>query len=181
MPSLPEAATETGIAKRFAPLRRNASTKAPEAKEPTLKPFRATLPWKEPQRGENTLLSLSQAASAAGIAKSTIWRAIKSGRMSASRSETGGYQVDAAELFRAFPKADKNAAMKQDATAIKRAAAMALEAQISALKDVSSLLREQLEDVRKDRDAWRAQAETNQRLLVDARPHRRFFGWGAKI
>jgi hypothetical protein len=46
------------------------------------------------------------------------------------------------------------------------------------LKEVSGLLREQLEDTRQDRDAWRTQAESNQRLLVDARPRRRgLFGW----
>jgi hypothetical protein len=126
------------------------------------------------------MLSLSEAATAAGIAKSTIWRAIKSGRVSASKTETGCYQIDAAELFRVFPATNKHAAMKQDGTAAERAAAAVLEAQISALKDVSALLREQLEDVREDRDAWRAQAEANQRLLVDARPRRGFFGWRGK-
>ena len=70
--------------------------------------------------------------------------------------------------------------MKQDATAVERIGSAALEAQIGALKEVGSLLREQLEDVRKDRDAWRAQAEANQRLLVDARPRRGFFGWGSR-
>jgi hypothetical protein len=35
----------------------------------------------------------------------------------------------------------------------------------------------QLEDVRKDRDAWRGQADANQRLLATRRG---VFGWGAK-
>ena len=91
------------------------------------------------------MLSLSGAANAAGLAKSTIWRAIKSGRISASKTETGGYQIDAAELFRVFPAASKNAAMKQDAAALERASMAVLEAQITALKEVGSLLREQLE------------------------------------
>jgi hypothetical protein len=96
------------------------------------------------------------------------------------KTETGSYKIDAAELFRVFPAANKNGAMKQDATVVERVASAALEAQMSALKEVGSLLREQLEDLRKDRDAWRAQAETNQRLLVDARPRRGFFGWGSR-
>jgi hypothetical protein len=50
--------------------------------------------------------------------------------------------------------------MKQEVGVVE-VASTALEAQIGALKEVGSLLREQLEDVRKDRDAWRAQAETN--------------------
>ena len=179
MPSLPQVASETAIAERFAPWR-DVSFEALETKKPILRPFKATLPWHDAQRGESTMLSLSGAATAAGIAKSTIWRAIKSGRVSAIKSETGSYQIDPAELFRVFPAANKNAQMKQDATAVERIASAALEAQIGALKEVGSLLREHLEDVRKDRDAWRAQAETNQRLLVDARPRRGFFGWGSR-
>ena len=72
--------------------------------------------------------------------------------------------------------------MKQPALAVETGLEPALEAQISALKEVSSLLKEQLEDTRKDRDAWRTQAESNQRLLVDARPRRRgLFGWRTKV
>jgi hypothetical protein len=124
------------------------------------------------------MLSLSEAGTAAGIAKSTIWRAIKTGRMSATRTHTGTYQVDPAELFRVFPPAmPKNVEMRQPAPAMEPGLVPALEAQISALKEVSGLLKEQLEDTRKDRDAWRTQAESNQRLLVDGRPRRGFFGW----
>lgn len=47
-------------------------------------------------------LSLSAAAKATGRSKSTIGRAIKSGKLSARRDEAGGYRVDASELARAF-------------------------------------------------------------------------------
>lgn len=49
--------------------------------------------------------SLSQAAKETGKGKSSIHRAIKSGRLSAQRQEDGTYSIDAAELFRAFPPA----------------------------------------------------------------------------
>jgi hypothetical protein len=71
----------------------------------------------------------------------------------------------------------KNVEMKQPAPTRQTGAMAALEGQINALKEVSSLLKEQLEDTRKDRDAWRTQAESSQRLLVDARPRRGLFGW----
>jgi hypothetical protein len=48
-------------------------------------------------------LSLQQAADATGKEKSTISRAIKSGRMSATIKESGKYEIDPAELFRVFP------------------------------------------------------------------------------
>lgn len=47
--------------------------------------------------------SLSQAAKETGKGKSSIHRAIKSGKLSALRHEDGTYSIDAAELFRAFP------------------------------------------------------------------------------
>jgi hypothetical protein len=49
--------------------------------------------------------SLSQAAKETGKGKSSIHRAIKSGKLSAQRHEDGTYSIDAAELFRAFPPA----------------------------------------------------------------------------
>jgi hypothetical protein len=162
------------IAKRFAPI----SDNSPEPQKLSLNERIAALPWRGTKRGEKIMLSLSEAATAAGIAKSTIWRAVKSGRVSATRTALGTYQVDPAELFRVFPAMPKNVEMKQPAPAMETGLIPALEAQISALKEVGSLLKEQLEDTRKDRDAWRTQAESNQHLLIDARPRRRgLFGW----
>lgn len=46
--------------------------------------------------------SLGQAAKAAGKAKSTILRAVRSGRVSAMRAEDGTYRIDPAELHRVF-------------------------------------------------------------------------------
>jgi FtsZ-binding cell division protein ZapB len=47
-------------------------------------------------------LSLSAAARATGRSKSTIGRAIKAGKLSARRDDTGNYHIDASELARAF-------------------------------------------------------------------------------
>lgn len=46
--------------------------------------------------------SLADAAKAARVAKSTVLRAIKAGRLSARREEDGTYRIDASELARAF-------------------------------------------------------------------------------
>lgn len=50
-----------------------------------------------------TGFSLRQAATAAGTSKTSIVRAIQSGRLSAARTDTGGWAIEPAELFRAFP------------------------------------------------------------------------------
>jgi hypothetical protein len=167
----------TLIARRFAPrigVAHRASAK------PSLSARIAALPWHEKRRGNKNMLTLSDAANAAGVAKSTIWRAIKSGRISAGRTVVGSYQVDAAELFRVFPPVQQNDPTKQVATGIEQVGTAAQEAQIAALREVSGLLRDQLEDLRKDRDAWRGQAESNQRLLIDARKRRGIFGWRSR-
>lgn len=49
-------------------------------------------------------LSLGQAAQHTGKSKSTISRAIKSGRVSAHRGEDGAYAIDTSELIRVFPR-----------------------------------------------------------------------------
>ena len=48
-------------------------------------------------------LSLSAAAKEVDRSKSTLSRAIKAGRLSATRYEDGSYQIDPAELYRVFP------------------------------------------------------------------------------
>ena len=49
------------------------------------------------------MLSLAQAAKAAGKSKQTLVRAIKSGKLSAIRNDDGSYTIDPAELARALP------------------------------------------------------------------------------
>lgn len=49
------------------------------------------------------ILTLRQAAELTGKSKSTLTRAIKSGRLSASRDAEGMYFIDPAELARAYP------------------------------------------------------------------------------
>ncbi len=48
-------------------------------------------------------LSLSAAAKQAGKSKTTLTRAIKSGKLSATRHEDGSYSIDPAELSRVYP------------------------------------------------------------------------------
>jgi len=49
------------------------------------------------------MFSLQQAARAAGKSKPTLLRAIKAGKLSASRHEDGSYSIDPAELARVYP------------------------------------------------------------------------------
>ena len=46
--------------------------------------------------------TLTEAATATGVSRSTIFRAIKAGRISATRTEGGNFSIDPAELHRSF-------------------------------------------------------------------------------
>jgi hypothetical protein len=107
--------------------------------------------------------SLSTAAAACGVNKSTILRAIKNGKISAAKDENGQWQIQPVELHRTYPPyTEGRTEAPQDATAV-------LEAQLTGLKEVADLLRTQLEDVREDRDRWREQATAVIRQLPDQR------------
>jgi len=47
--------------------------------------------------------TLGKAAKTVGKSKTTLHRAIKSGRISAIKSEDGSYSIDPSELHRVFP------------------------------------------------------------------------------
>lgn len=133
--------------------------------------------------------SLRQAAQQAGVSKSTILRAIQSGRLSAARTDDGGYAIDPAELHRVYgdrsAQQTGNGAAGQDATPDATAAtadeSAALRAEVEGLKAQLALMREHADDIKGQRDGWQRQAETAQRLLADQRPARRgWFGFGGR-
>jgi excisionase family DNA binding protein len=104
-------------------------------------------------------LSLAEAAQRTGLNRSTILRAIKNGRISGQRNDLGSWEVEPVELHRVFPPAEA------EPEAVPQAA------QADALV---ALLREQLADMRGQRDAWQEQA---QRLALAApKPRRPWFG-----
>lgn len=120
--------------------------------------------------------SLSDAAKATGKNRTTIQRAIKSGKISASKNETGAYEIEPAELHRVFPaiaqrnaqqtkETDSNSPQQGDATS------ETLRIRLEMLEKERDRERAQLEetiaDLREDRDKWRQQATA---LLEDHRP-----------
>lgn len=121
-------------------------------------------------------LSLSQAAKLTGKSKSTINRAIKTGKLSATRHEDGSYSIDPAELSRTFDVEPLNGAKRHDADPdgtrlLERIAA--LEAMLNREREISA-------DLKEDRDRWRQQAAalmTDQRV-ANALP--KWWSWGKR-
>jgi hypothetical protein len=90
--------------------------------------------------------NLATAAAAAGINKSTVLRHIKAGRISATRDDNGGWQIDPAEFHRTFPP-------------LKTATTAPAESQRDATTDqLVAELRAVIADLRQDRDHWRTEA-----------------------
>jgi hypothetical protein len=94
--------------------------------------------------------NLATAAMATGVNKSTILRSIKAGRISATKNDTG-WTIEVAELHRVFPPLPP--------IATGEAAGMPRDATIDALVQV---LRQQVEDMRQERDRWHAAFEASQ-------------------
>ena len=104
------------------------------------------------------MISLSEAASAAGVSRSTMLRAIKKGKISAVKNDTGGFEIDLSELCRVWPDAALNKSMTQGDTpkisndAADDATILLLRAQLEAERQLT-------DELRSDRDAWREQAQ----------------------
>ncbi|NSY39754.1 helix-turn-helix domain-containing protein [Leisingera sp. ANG59] len=134
--------------------------------------------------------TLSEAAKATGKNKTTIQRAIKSGKISAAKGNSGSYEIDPSELHRVFPPTatqhdaqheQSNVARQDNLTptnrnldrilelekelAVARERANGLEAQKEQMTDTINDLRKRL-----DSSEGRVTA-----LLSDNRPKRSFF------
>lgn len=105
-----------------------------------------------------TGLTLSQAAKALGKSKSTLNRAIKTGRLSATRNEDGTFSINPAELYRAFPEPSQNVRQERPLEQERTVVPDDLGSRISLLQQLLEREREVVADLKEDRDRWRQQA-----------------------
>lgn len=114
--------------------------------------------------------TLGEAAKATGKSKATISKAIKSGRISAVKDESGTFHIDPAEVHRVYAP---TVSQKQNETPLRsvvntendghiRELKMRLESAHDRLNDKEAVIA----DLREDRDKWRQQATA---LLTDQR------------
>lgn len=112
--------------------------------------------------------SLREAAEVCGKSRSTVHRALKSGKLSGSKDDSGEWSIDGAELARVFPW-DSNGHGERDATGQQRATPEAsdiLSVKVAMLEDQLERERETVADLRKrlDRAEDRVTALTDQRV-----------------
>jgi excisionase family DNA binding protein len=112
------------------------------------------------------MLTLGQAARQCGVSKGTISKAIKSGKLSATRCEDGSWSIDNAELAR-YVGANGHRFRSETGNVGVAGERVETGAEISpAMTALVAELNRVIVDLRADRDAWREQA---QRLTLPAR------------
>jgi hypothetical protein len=121
--------------------------------------------------------TLGTASIACGVSKSTIHRAIKSGKISAQKHPDGSYTIDPSELHRVFPMAASVSGNGSAEPSVERYATpdetvelairnASLEAEIKGLQELLSTYKEQVGDLRSERDRLITQVDISQRLLT---------------
>ena len=113
------------------------------------------------------------AAKAVGKTKSTITKAIASGKLSAIKNDNGAWEIDASELYRVYPPTPLESVEIEQIDTLKEMVVNSKE--IEALERLLKAAEEQIDDLKADRDEWRKQA--NQLLLTNtSAPRKRIFG-----
>ena len=98
------------------------------------------------------MLTLGEAAKEVGKSKTTLTRAINSGRMSANRQDDGSYQIDPAELLRVYPDAAPRDPIETPSRSVDSETVTRLQSEINELKqrlETSEDDRRQAEDDRR--------------------------------
>ena len=118
--------------------------------------------------------TLSQAAKATGKDKSTISKAIKKGRISASRREDRSYDIDPAELHRWYPPVNQNQDVQPVASSTTVNTDLVsrikeLEAKLEGADKEARLLHGVVEKLEADKDFLQRQLTKTTALLTDQR------------
>jgi hypothetical protein len=93
-----------------------------------------------------------------------VLRAIKGGRISATRDDAGRWHVEPVELFKIFPPLPPPQPATHQHGAPDRVTQL-LEDQLAELRSMLADMRRREDDLQRDRDHWRTAFENAQRLL----------------
>lgn len=133
-------------------------------------------------------LSTQQAAERLGKSRTAVWRAIKSGKMSAERTESKDFLIDAAELERyasnivsapVTPNVMSEVALKPSVTTDETSRTRDLEIELATLRERTAQQERRIADLEEDRERrivdmekWRGIAENTTKLVTDQRERR---------
>ena len=115
-------------------------------------------------------ITLREASEKVGVTRQTLMKAIKIGRISGQKSDNGEWRIEPVELFRVWPPVNEvQQPLQPDITG----------SDTPGLQAENRLLREQVAELREERNAWREQAQrlalTDQRAAPQPTPQRGFW------
>ncbi len=115
-------------------------------------------------------ITLREASEKVGVTRQTLMKAIKTGRVSAEKSDNGEWRIEPVELFRVLPPVNGvQHPLQPELTG----------GDTPSLQVENRLLREQVAELREERNAWREQAQrlalTDQRAAPQPAPQRGFW------
>ena len=121
-----------------------------------------------------TYLSLNEAAKLTGKAKSTLSKALKSGKLSyvSKDATTGAYEIDPAELLRVFPKTSKSSNGDQKETNEKPHGNSALETEVKQLRERLADKDDVIADLRRRLDSESQERIKLTTLITDQRENK---------
>lgn len=115
-------------------------------------------------------ITLREASEKVGVTRQTLMKAIKTGRVSAEKADNGEWRIEPVELFRVWPPVNEVQQPLQDGLT---------SSDTPGLQAENRLLREQVAELREERNAWREQAQrlalTDQRAAPQPPPQRGFW------
>ncbi len=95
------------------------------------------------------LLTIAQAARTVGVARSTIYSHLQSGKLSATRTPTGERRIDTSELTRVYGPVGR--AAQSDVVSPTSLDVALLQARIEALEAQNKLLRDEVQTGREEK------------------------------
>jgi hypothetical protein len=120
---------------------------------------------------EQAIFTLGEAARAVHRSKSTLSKAIKSGRLSCMSREGGEYQIAASELYRVFPaNSNGNGEIERLPTLEETGRTAVLQAQLEGMQGELEQVKGERDDLRRRLDAEAEERRKLTALLTDQRP-----------
>lgn len=120
---------------------------------------------------EQAVFTLGEAAKAVQRSKSTLSKAIKSGRLSCMSKEGGEYQIAASELYRVFPaNSNSNGEIERLETLEETGRTAVLQAQLEGMQGELEQVKGERDDLRRRLDSEAEERRKLTALLTDQRP-----------
>jgi len=98
-------------------------------------------------------MTLAEAVTATGLSKPGLLKAIKSGRLSATKGADGKWKLDSSEVFRVYKPVNRNTVTKGDGLTPEHPQVSALMARLEAAEDRRRSAEARADELRRDLDA----------------------------